>query len=236
VLAVISLLQSVCWADLSREVTEYSGLVSASGDGEEPRLLTPRGQATRDRIVVAAAALMFEKGVASTTTEDIQDAAGGLSPSQIYHYFQDKRSLVRAVIALQTETILAIHTPILARLDSIESLEAWRDVIIEFQKQNHCIGGCPLGSLGGELADQDPVARGQITQGFARWETAIRDGLAAMRDRGELTTQADPHILASALLTALQGGLLMTQIRRDTTDLYNALSAVIAHISTYSRS
>jgi hypothetical protein len=57
-----------------------------------------------------------------------------------------------------------------------------------------------------------------------------------MRDRGELTTQADPHILASALLTALQGGLLMTQIRRDTTDLYNALSAVIAHISTYSRS
>jgi AcrR family transcriptional regulator len=218
------------------QVPEYSGRVSASGDGEEPRPLTPRGQATRDRIVAAAAALMFEKGVAGTTTEDIQEAAGGLSPSQIYHYFRDKRSLVQAVIALQTETILAIHTPILARLDSIEALEAWRDVIVEFQKQNHCIGGCPLGSLGSELADQDPAAREQIAQGVARWETAIRDGLAAMRERGELTADADPHILASALLTALQGGLLMTQIRRDTTDLYNALSAVIAHVSTYSRS
>ena len=198
--------------------------------------MTLRGQATRDRIVAAAADLMFEKGVAGTTTEDIQEAAGGLSPSQIYHYFRDKRSLAQAVIALQTETILAIHTPILARLDSIEALEAWRDVIVEFQLQNHCVGGCPLGSLGSELADQDQAAREQIARGFARWETAIRDGLAAMRDRGELTTQADPHILASALLTALQGGLLMTQIRRDTIDLNNALSAVIAHISTYSGS
>jgi AcrR family transcriptional regulator len=198
-------------------------------------MLTPRGQATRDRIVAAAAALMFEKGVAGTSTEDIQEAAGGLSPSQIYHYFRDKRTLVQAVIALQTETILAIHTPILARLDSIEALEAWRDVIIEFQKQNHCVGGCPLGSLGSELADQDPAAREQIAEGFARWETVIRDGLAAMRVRGELTADADPHTLASALLTALQGGLLVTQIRHDTTDLYNVLSAVIAHISTYSK-
>jgi len=205
-------------------------------EAEESRALTPRGQATRDRIVAAAAALMFEKGVAGTRTEDIQDAAGGLSPSQIYHYFRDKRSLVQAVIAHQAETILAIQTPLLARLDSIEALEAWRDAMIAFQQGNQCRGGCPLGSLGGELADNDPEARTRIVQGFDRWETAIHDGLVAMRDRGELSAEADPHTLASALLTALQGGLLMTQIRRDTSDLDNALSAVIAHISTCSPS
>src|ERR1700739_2423052 len=208
----------------------------STAQGEEPRALTPRGQATRDRIVAAAAALMFEKGVPGTRTEDIQDAAGGLSPSQIYHYFRDKRSLVQAVIAHQAETILAIQTPLLARLDSIEALEAWRDAMIAFQQGNQCRGGCPLGSLGGELADNDPEARTRIVQGFDRWETAIHDGLVAMRDRGELSAQTDPHTLASALLTALQGGLLMTQIRRDASDLDNALSAVIAHISTCSPS
>jgi TetR/AcrR family transcriptional repressor of nem operon len=208
----------------------------SSPERGEPRTLTPRGQATRDRIVAAAAALMFERGVAGTRTEDIQDAAGGLSPSQIYHYFRDKRSLVQAVIAQQTETILAIHTPLLARLDSIAALEAWRDAIVAFQQGNQCRGGCPLGSLGNELADNDPAARAQVAQGFARWESAIHDGLAAMRSRSELSPEADPGTLASALLTALQGGLLMTQIRRDTSDLYNALTAVIAHISTYSPS
>ena len=206
----------------------------STAEGREPRALTPRGQATRDRIVAAAAALMFEKGVAGTRTEDIQDAAGGLSPSQIYHYFRDKRSLVQAVIAHQSDTILAIHTPLLARLDSIEALEAWRDAIIAYQQGNHCRGGCPLGSLGSELADNDPAARAQVGAGFKRWETAIHDGLVAMCDRGELSPEADPGTLGSALLTALQGGLLMTQIRRDTNDLYNALTAVIAHISTFS--
>src|ERR1700741_891830 len=137
-------------------------------EAEESRALTPRGQATRDRIVAAAAALMFEKGVAGTRTEDIQDAAGGLSPSQIYHYFRDKRSLVQAGIAHQSDTILAIHTPLLARLDSIEELEAWRDAIIAFQQGNHCRGGCPLGSLGSELAHTDPAARAQVVAGFKR--------------------------------------------------------------------
>jgi hypothetical protein len=35
-----------------------------------------------------------------------------------------------------------------------------------------------------------------------------------MRDRGELREEADPERLAT--LTALQGGLLMTQVRRST--------------------
>src|ERR1700741_2049535 len=153
-------------------------------EAEESRARTPRGQATRDRTVASAAALMFEKGVAGTRTEDIQDPAGGLSPSQIYHYFRDKRSLVQAVIAHQTDTILAIHTPLLARLDSIEALEAWRDAIVAYQQGNHCRGGCPLGSLGSELADNDPAARAQVVAGFKPWETAIHDGLGERWGRG----------------------------------------------------
>ena len=90
-----------------------------------------------------------------------------------------------------------------------------------------------MGSLGSELAETDAEARTQIAEGLSRWETASRGGLAAMRDRGDLEIGADPDALASALLTGLQGGLLMTQIRRETTDLYNALSAVIALVGTY---
>ena len=46
-------------------------------------------------------------------------------------------------------------------------------------------GGCPIGSLAAELAEIDPADRGELVAGFARWEVAIRDGLTAMRDRGE---------------------------------------------------
>ncbi|MEU4049855.1 TetR/AcrR family transcriptional regulator [Streptomyces olivaceus] len=194
------------------------------------RRLTPKGQATRDRIVTAAAALMYERGVTATTTEDILRAAEVKSPSQLYHYFGDKRALVQAVIQHQTEQVLDFQRPLLSRLDSFESLEAWRDAVVRAQHSRNCEGGCPLGSLAAELSDVDPGAREQLMTGYGQWEGAVREGLASMRERGELDAAADPGYLALALLTALQGGLLMTQNRRDTLALETVLDAMIDRI------
>lgn len=193
--------------------------------------LTRKGQATRARIVAAAAALMHERGVAGTSTEDVQ-AAAGVSPSQIYHYFGDKRSLVRAVVAHQTEAVLGIQEPLLARLDSFAGLRAWRDFVVELQARFGYRGGCPIGSLGSELAESDPEARADVAAGFTRWACPIRDGLAAIQARGELRADADPARLALALLTALQGGLLLTQVNRDTVAMEAALDTVLEHIES----
>jgi AcrR family transcriptional regulator len=48
---------------------------------------------------------MFERGAAGTSLEDVH-AAAEVSPSQIYHYFKDKRSLVKAVIAVQVTQVI----------------------------------------------------------------------------------------------------------------------------------
>lgn len=194
------------------------------------RALTAKGRATRDRIVAAAATLMYERGVASTSNEDVLAAAGGVSPSQLYHYFGDRRALVHAVIAHQAALVLGVQEPLLARLDSLEALEAWRDAVVELQAANGGAGGCPVGSLASELADADDDARARLEAGFARWESAIRAGLEAMRERGELAPDADCDRLALALLAALQGGLLLTQVRRDTRPLEVGLTAVIERI------
>ena len=195
---------------------------------DSPRL-TRKGRGTYERIVAAAAALMFKKGVAGTTTQDVQ-AAAGVSASQVYHYFADKRALVRAVIAHQTDAVLAAQEPLLSQLDTIESLQAWRDQVVAIQRSLNCEGGCPIGSLGAEIAEVDPEARAEVAAGFARWETPIRQGLTAMHARGELRKDADPGKLALGLLAALQGGLLLTQIRRDTAALEAALDLAIDHI------
>jgi AcrR family transcriptional regulator len=198
-------------------------------EAKQPHQLTPKGRATRERILTIAARQMFRNGVAGTTTEDLQ-RAGGISPSQIYHYFGDKKSLVKAVIAVQTEAVLRHQGPLLSRLDSFEALEAWRDALIDLQRSRHFEGGCPIGSLASELADHDPEARADLAAAFIRWQDAIRDGLAAMRDRGELAVDADPESLALAMLTAVQGGLLMTQVRHDTVALRTVLDAIIDRI------
>lgn len=196
------------------------------------RRLTTKGRATRRRVVEAAAELVFAHGVARTGIEDVQRRAG-VSASQIYHYFTDKEELILAVIAHQTDAILEAQRPTLDNLDSFMALEQWRDLLIDLQEQRDCVGGCPIGSIAAELADDDPRARADLAIGFERWEAPIREGLARMRSRGELRADTDTDALALALLTALQGGLLLTQTRRNTQPLRAGLDAVLAHIRTY---
>jgi TetR/AcrR family transcriptional repressor of nem operon len=198
----------------------------------EPRRFTAKGLATRARIISAAAELVFAHGVARTAIEDVQRRAG-VSASQLYHYFVDKDDLVLAVIAHQTDGILAAQRPLLDELDSFAALERWRDLLIDMQEQRSCAGGCPIGSMAAELAEEAPQARADLAAGFERWEAPIRSGLARMRDRGDLRPDTDTEILALALLVALQGGLLLTQIRRDTAPLRAGLDTVLTQIRAH---
>ncbi len=191
--------------------------------------LTTKGAQTRRRIVLAAADLIGRSGVAQTTVEDVRDAAE-VSNSQIYHYFADKQALVRAVIEHQNETVVGGQRDLLAGLDTLDGLRAWRDAIVELQRGRQCAGGCPIGTLGSELAEIDPTARHDVAAAFERWEAGIRTGYRAMHDRGDLAPDADPDRLASATLAALQGGLLLTQIRRSTVPLEDALDLVLDHV------
>jgi TetR/AcrR family transcriptional regulator, transcriptional repressor for nem operon len=196
--------------------------------------LTRKGQATRDRIVAAAARLMIEQGVARTTIEDIQ-AAAGVSPSQLYHYFPGKDALVSAVIDQQTTQVLEIQHCGLGSLETIDSLTNWRDLMVGILTEVQCAGGCPLGSLASDLSESDPVARAQLAGAFAQWEGLIRDGLAQMQERGELAADANPADLAVAMLAAVQGGLLLSQVRRDPAPLRIAVDRMIDHLHALTR-
>ena len=193
--------------------------------------LTSKGRATRDRIVAAAADLMFEQGVAGTSLQDVQQAAR-VSGSQLYHNFGDKASLVHAVIAWQGETVLGHQQPWLRRLDSVTGIRAWRDYVVSTMRRRECRGGCHIGSLASELSDLDPAARSGLAAAFQRWIAAIRDGLQAMQDRGELRADADAARLAYALMAAVEGGLLLAKAQRDVAPLEAALDTVIGHIAS----
>jgi AcrR family transcriptional regulator len=191
--------------------------------------LTAKGRATRARIVRAAAELMLENGVARTTIEDVQEAAG-VSTSQMYHYFADKGDLVGAVIDLQSDEVLGGQELELHRVDSIEALCRWRDAMVAVMRGKGCAGGCPIGSLASELSDTDPLARARLARAFAQWEGLLRDGLAAIAQRGQLRAGLDIDRMALAMLAAVQGGLLLSQVRRDTAPLEAAVDILIAQL------
>src|ERR1700739_1485789 len=118
--------------------------------------LTAKGRATRERIVSAASELMLQRGVARTTIEDIQEAAG-ISTSQMYHYFSDKNDLVAAVIDFQTDNVLSVQHLGLDRINSIKDLYRWRDIMVDLVRGLGCVGGGPIGSTAHGPAETGPM-------------------------------------------------------------------------------
>lgn len=185
--------------------------------------LTAKGARTRARIVQAAAVLIHERGVAGATLEDVKVAAE-VSGSQMYHYFPDKNDLVQAVIDFQAETIVANHRQ---ALSSANGVDAWREMVINGVRDGQA-GGCPLGSLVGQLAESDPAARQHIAAGFDQWASTISDGLASLHADGKLPVGIDPDDLATTFLAALEGGLLLAQAERTSRPYEIAVNTLLA--------
>ena len=160
------------------------------GMSTEPR--TRPGRATRARIVRAAAELVAERGVAGTSLDDVRERAHA-SKSQLYLYFDDRDALMRAVAQATCDLVMDTQADELAEFDSLAGIERYLDWQVAVQVERQARGGCPIGSLAGQLAERDEGARLALADGFDRWEHALRDGLETMAARGELRKDADPR-------------------------------------------
>jgi len=205
---------------------------TAVSDDSTPRL-TSTGRATRDRIVDAATQLMFQHGVGGTSVDDVRRTAT-VSGSQISHYFDDRRDLIRHVIAARRNDVQHFHTqPRLGALDSLEALRAWVDVNMADVDSVYRRGGCIYGSLAGELTEGDAGIHADLAAGYDDWLNLLRAGLTAMRRRGDLRPEADPRHLAVSLVVAHQGGALVTYATDDPEPLRIALDAAVEYVGSF---
>jgi TetR/AcrR family transcriptional repressor of nem operon len=182
------------------------------------RRLTARGAKTRAKIVAAAFNLMYVRGVGGTTLDDVL-AASGVSKSQLYHHFEGKDALVRAVIDHVGEFVIQRERDALGHVSTISGLRRWRDTLVENNAVQHGAYGCVLGTLASEVSDNDDVARQALSQLFTEWQGLLAGVLCRLQDGGALSPEASIDELATGLMGALQGGLMLAQTARDVTPM-----------------
>lgn len=196
-----------------------------------PHKLTEKGQATRARILEHAAELIYANGVHATNNEALRRAAG-VSGSQINHYFPTKEDLVLAIIAWQSERVLAfLRSERFSGFDSLDAFREWADHYVAYERSYQ--QGCSLGSLASEIIKAELDIHKELSDAFDQWRDVFRDGLQRMQVLGRIGTAADPMQLANLLLAAFQGGMLLAQVARDITPLKDALQAAIGHVETF---
>jgi AcrR family transcriptional regulator len=189
--------------------------------------------ATRARIIEVASRLMFERGIANTSIDQVRRTAA-VGGSQISHYFSDKRDLTRHVVDARRNDVRAFHTqPQFAALDSVDALQAWADACVADIDAVYRVGGCIYGSLAGELIEADSEIHDDLSAGYDQWIELFAAGLTAMRDRGDLRPDADPRHLAVSLVVAHQGGAMLTHITGDPQPLRTAVNAAVDYVRSF---
>ena len=194
----------------------------------EPR--TGRGRASRERIVERAAGLFAERGIAGTSVDEVL-AAAKAGKGQFYHYFESRDELAAAAVGYRCAQVVDGLTHALGDVSSLAGLEqALAGFIAGFEQAG--LPGCPIGTLATEVAGRNEAARLQAAAGFDAWERLLADALERMRQRGELRADAAPAVLATGLLASIEGGMVLSQARKDVASLRIAVDTGLARVRT----
>jgi len=193
--------------------------------------ITRRGRASRERIVERAAELFAERGIAATTVDEVL-AAAGAGKGQFYHYFRSRDELAAAAVGFRCAQVVAGLTQALGGVSSLAGLEeALEGFIAGFEQAG--LPGCPIGTLATEVAGRNEDARLQAAAGFDAWERLLADALERMRQRGELRADAPAAVLATGLLASIEGGMVLSQARKDMASLRVAVEAGLARVRAW---
>ena len=192
--------------------------------------ITRRGRASRERIVERAAELFAARGIAATSLDEVL-AAAGAGKGQFYHYFRGRDELAAAAVGQRCAQVVAGLAQALRDVSSLAELEqALAGFIAGFEQAG--LPGCPIGTLATEVANHNEAARLAAAAGFDAWERLLADALERMRQRGELRADAPSAVLATGLLASIEGGLVLSQVRKDVASLRVAVEAGLARLRT----
>lgn len=172
------------------------------------RRLTPKGQATRERILTAAADLIAAEGLSALNMVSLRKAAA-VSGSQLAHYFADKQTLLRALIERQMQAVDF-------QMESFEDAERWLDRNMRDLRGIGFTGTPTYHGLAGQLAKSDDATREALADGYRRWISVLEAAFETMKRNGLLVDDAHPRELAQVFVAAHQaGGTLAFAYRED---------------------
>src|SRR5215813_6526488 len=117
-----------------------------------------RDNETKLRMIRVAADLFHKQGVVSTSPEEIIEGSG-TGKGQFYHYFGSKAGLVHAVLHSHLEAIKRGVARVDYDVESWQDLEHWFLAHVEMQKTFSMTRGCPFGTIGNEVTENDELIR-----------------------------------------------------------------------------
>jgi TetR/AcrR family transcriptional repressor of lmrAB and yxaGH operons len=181
-----------------------------------------KGIDSKGKTLAAAAALFRRQGYHGTALHDILAAGGSPRGSLYFHFPKGKEEIGEAALTLAGE---AVRKGIASAAETSETTEVFliriaRGMAADLEKSDFK-EGCPIATTALETAAQSEVLGNATRNAFQSWETEIKRGL----ERFGMTAD-DADIIATTVLSQLEGALLLARTYRSLAPMQRAEQAI----------
>jgi TetR/AcrR family transcriptional regulator, transcriptional repressor for nem operon len=191
-----------------------------------------KGDDTRHMILRRAAELFNRQGYFGASLSDIMEATG-LEKGGIYNHFGSKEDLALeafdyAVGLVRDEFADAVR----GKRDAIERLKGIVGVFRRMPQGWPVPGGCPVMNTAVEADDAHPLLRQRAQQTMDEWRGFIRQTTERGIEKGQIRPEVDPEVLATLLISTLEGAVMMSKLYGDSTYITSAADHLDLYLET----
>lgn len=174
---------------------------------------------TKDRMIASAASLLRARGYAGTGLNQIT-AESHAPKGSMYHWFPEgKEQLAADAIAYYGDVVLSLLNHCLQAADLIEGVKAFVAALAHQLERSQFHDGCPVGLVAMETGAASRRLAAATAAVFELWRAALAEALT-------LKGIPDADDRATALVAALEGGVILCRAQRSTETLWAIVRAV----------
>jgi hypothetical protein len=131
------------------------------------------------------------------------------------------------------ESIRTGNGPVKYDVNSWQELEQWFLAQLELQKSFNMTRGCPLGTVGNEVTENDPLIRQDLSLIFEVVKNKLAAFFVKEKANRRLSKEANEERMADFCIAVIQGGMLMGKIKRDSQTVENTVREALKHLRRY---
>lgn len=188
---------------------------------------------TKERLVTAAMQLMWQRGFAQTSVDDICREAG-VTKGCFFHYFPGKQAIsLEAVRRFQQDRSEAFRKADFWQLeDPAARVLGFLDAFRQMASHPEILNGCLIGKMSQELSESDEQMRQLCAECLGAPADHLRVLLEEAKARHCPEAAWSPAELADHCVAVVQGSLLLVRLQRSTQPMLNSLAHLRANVAS----
>ena len=188
-----------------------------------------KAQKTRAKIIQHAAELFNQKGYFGSSIADLMQSTG-LKKGGIYNHFKSKDELALEAFDYAYSVMSQwIWQAVKQKSNAKERLQAMVSSYFDYIDAPPIAGGCPILNTAIESDDAHPALRDRALQAMTSWRSLIIRIIETGRKKGEINSQIESDLVATILISTIEGAIMMSKLYQDSVYLERAVN----HLNQY---